>query len=69
MEVALYVRVSTTRQQQTQTIEQQLARLREYVATQPEWHLAEAHIYRDEDRKSTRLNSSHIQKSRMPSSA
>jgi DNA invertase Pin-like site-specific DNA recombinase len=29
MEVALYVRVSTTRQQQTQTIEQQLARRRE----------------------------------------
>jgi DNA invertase Pin-like site-specific DNA recombinase len=33
MEVALYVRVSTTRQPQAQTIEQQLARLREYVAT------------------------------------
>ena len=48
MEVALYVRVSTTRQQQTQTIEQQLARLREYVATQPDWHLAEEHIYRDD---------------------
>ena len=26
-------------------------------------------VYRVEDRKSTRLNSSHIQKSRMPSSA
>lgn len=36
MEVALYVRVSTTRQQHTQTIEQQLARLRAYVVTQPE---------------------------------
>ena len=31
MEVALDVRVSTTRQQQTQTIAQQLARLRESV--------------------------------------
>jgi DNA invertase Pin-like site-specific DNA recombinase len=31
MEVALYVRVSTTRQQHTQTIEQQVARLRAYV--------------------------------------
>jgi DNA invertase Pin-like site-specific DNA recombinase len=28
MEIALYVRVSTSRQQQTQTIEQQLNRLR-----------------------------------------
>jgi site-specific DNA recombinase len=48
MEVALYVRVSTTRQQQTQPIEPQLARLRESVATQPEWHLAEEHRYRDD---------------------
>ena len=46
MEVALYIRVSTARQQQQQTIEQQLARLRDYVATQPDWHLDEAHIYR-----------------------
>ena len=56
MEVALYVRVSTTRQQQTQTIEQQLARLREYVATQPEWHLAEEHIYRDDGYSGAKLN-------------
>jgi len=48
MEVALYVRVSTSRQQQTQTIEQQLARLLASVAAQPEWHLAEEHIYRDD---------------------
>ena len=48
MEVALYGRVSTTRQQHTQTIEQQVARLREYVAMQPDWHLAEEHIYRDD---------------------
>ncbi len=47
MEVALYVRVSTRRQQQTQTIDQQLARLRSVVAAQPAWHLAEEHIYRD----------------------
>ena len=32
MEVALYMRVSTTRQQQHQTIEQQLSRLHAYVA-------------------------------------
>jgi hypothetical protein len=42
MEVALYVRVSTTRQQQTQTIEQQMARLREHLATHPDWHLGSA---------------------------
>ena len=41
MEVALYVRVSTNRQQQQQTIEQQLARLREHIAMQPDWHLAD----------------------------
>jgi site-specific DNA recombinase len=48
MEVALYVRVSTSRQQQTQTIEQQLDRLRVYVAEHPDWHLLEEHIYRDD---------------------
>ena len=32
----------------TQTIEQQLARLQEYVAMQPDWHVAEEHIYRDD---------------------
>jgi len=56
MEVALYIRVSTTRQQQTQTIEQQLARLHAYVATQPAWHLAEAHIYRDDGYSGAKLN-------------
>ena len=48
MEVALPVRVSTTRQQHTQTIEQHVARLREYVAMQPDWHLAAEPIYRDD---------------------
>jgi site-specific DNA recombinase len=56
MEVALYVRVSTTRQQQTQTIEQQLARLRAHVTTQPDWHLAEEHIYRDDGYSAAKLN-------------
>ena len=44
IEVALYVRVSTNRQQQHQTIEHQLARLRDWVTSQPDWHLAEEHI-------------------------
>lgn len=48
MEVALYARVSTPRQQQQQTIDQQLTRLREYVASQPDLHLADNHIYLDD---------------------
>ena len=48
MEVALYARVSTTRPQQPQTIEQQLSRLRAYVATHPDWSVADEHIYRDD---------------------
>src|SRR5882724_10618078 len=55
MEVALYVRVSTTRQQHTQTIEQQVARLWEYVAMHPDWHLAEEHIYRDDGYSGAKL--------------
>jgi site-specific DNA recombinase len=56
MEVALYVRVSTSRQQQQQTIEQQLSRLRDYVATQPEWRIADEHIYRDDGYSGVKLN-------------
>ena len=48
MEVALYARVSTTRQQQHQTIAQQLSRLRDDVATHPDWSVADEHIYRDD---------------------
>jgi site-specific DNA recombinase len=56
MNIALYARVSTQRQQQAQTIEQQLDRLRASVAAHPEWHLAEEHIYRDEGYSGARLN-------------
>ena len=56
MEVALYVRVSTSRQQQQQTIEQQRSRLRAYVATQPEWHIADEQIYRDDGDSGVKLN-------------
>ena len=48
MEVALYMRVSTSRQQQQQTIEHQLRRLRAYVATQPDWPVADEHLSRDD---------------------
>ena len=47
MRVAVYARVSTTRQAQAQTIEQQLDRLREAVAGHG-WELEEQHVYRDD---------------------
>ncbi len=56
MEVALSARVSTLRQQQQQTIEQQLTRLRAYVASQPEWHVAQDHLYLDDGYRGALLN-------------
>ncbi len=47
MRVAIYVRVSTTRQAQQQTIEQQRERLVAHVAAQG-WSLREEHIFRDD---------------------
>jgi site-specific DNA recombinase len=47
MRVAMYVRVSTQRQAQTQTIEQQLDRLRQYSQSQG-WPWSEASIFRDD---------------------
>jgi site-specific DNA recombinase len=48
MESAWYARVSTTRQQPQQTIAPQLRRLRDYVTTHPDWHVAAEPIYRDD---------------------
>ena len=48
MKIALYMRVSTGRQQQTQTSEQQLDRLQEHIQAHPEWQLPEEHIYQDD---------------------
>lgn len=56
MEIALYARVSTNRQQQTQTIEQQIERLQIEVSGQPDWHLAEEHIFRDDGYSGAKLN-------------
>src|SRR4029453_17659808 len=56
MEVALYVRVSTNRQHQQETIAQQIACLLEHVATQPDWHVAEEHVYRDDGYSGAKLN-------------
>ena len=47
MRAAVYARVSTTRQAQAQTIEQQLDRLRTAVAGRG-WALDEQHVYRDD---------------------
>jgi site-specific DNA recombinase len=47
MKIALYVRVSTQRQAQTQTIDQQLGMLREYSQAQG-WPWYEEHIFRDD---------------------
>jgi site-specific DNA recombinase len=56
VQVAVYVRVSTTRQQQTQTIEQQLTRLQALVATHSDWQLDLTHIYRDDGYSGAKLN-------------
>jgi len=47
MRVALYVRVSTQRQAQTQSLEQQLERLQLY-ATQQGWSVPSEHVFRDD---------------------
>ena len=47
MRVAVYARVSTARQAQAQTIEQQLDRLRAAV-TGRGWELDDQHVYRDD---------------------
>ena len=47
MKVAMYVRVSTQRQAQAQTIEQQLEQLRLHSQTQ-DWVWCDDHIFRDD---------------------
>ncbi len=47
MRAAIYVRVSTQRQTQTQTIDQQLERLRAVVAERG-WELSDDHVFRDD---------------------
>src|SRR3712207_4332911 len=55
MKAAMYARVSTLRQAQAQTIEQQLSRLRSYVQQQG-WSLDEAHMFRDDGYSGASLN-------------
>ena len=56
MEIALYARVSTNHQMQTQSIEQQLVRLQEAVSENPEWQLKDEHVYRDDGFTGAKLN-------------
>jgi site-specific DNA recombinase len=55
MRIAVYVRVSTSHQTQTQTIEQQLERLRAHIEAHG-WQLAEEHIFRDDGFSGSALN-------------
>jgi site-specific DNA recombinase len=56
MRAALYVRVSTDRQQHAQTIEQQVTQLRAYVAARDGWTLAEEHVFRDDGHSGAKLS-------------
>jgi site-specific DNA recombinase len=56
MRVALYVRVSTDRQQQAQTIEQQVTRLQSYVAAHDGWTVREEHVFRDDGASGAKLD-------------
>src|SRR5207244_8644496 len=55
MPVGIYARVSSPRQAEAQTIEQQITRLREYVQRQG-WSLAAENVYRDEGYSGAGLN-------------
>src|ERR687887_2579204 len=56
MRVALYVRVSTDRQQHAQTIQQQVAQLHSYVAAHDGWTVAEEHVFRDDGHSGAKLD-------------
>jgi len=55
MRIAIYTRVSTQRQAQTQTIEQQLDRLQAYIVSKG-WTLETDNIYRDDGYSGAKLN-------------
>src|SRR5215216_1012830 len=56
MQVALYVRVSTDRQQHAQTIEQQVTQLQTYVTAREGWTVREEHIFRDDGHSGAKLD-------------
>lgn len=55
MRIAIYVRVSTQRQAQTQTIEQQIERLKVYISAKG-WLLETERIYRDDGHSGAKLS-------------
>ncbi len=55
MNTAIYVRVSTQRQAQAQTIEQQLDQLQSYANRQG-WQIAQEYIFRDDGYSGAHLN-------------
>ena len=55
MKIALYARVSTQRQQQSQTIEQQLERLQAHLAERG-WEITPDHIFRDDGYSGAKLS-------------
>ena len=63
IQVAVYIRVSTLNQTQTQTIEQQLQQLRRHIETQG-WQLSAEHIYRDDGHSGASLNRPGLDKLR-----
>jgi site-specific DNA recombinase len=63
IQVAVYARVSTLHQAQTQTIEQQMQRLQTYIKEQG-WQLQDEHIFRDEGRSGAILNRPDLDKLR-----
>ena len=63
IQVAVYARVSTLYQAQTQTIEQQMQRLQAHIKTQG-WQLRDDHIFRDEGRSGAILNRPGLDKLR-----
>src|SRR5918911_1439767 len=58
MRVALYARVSTDRQQQAQTIEQQVTQLHRYVTAHEGegWTVADEHVFRDDGHSGAKLD-------------
>jgi len=56
MKIALYARVSTNRQMQSQSIEQQIERLQEAVVQNSDRELASEHVYRNDGYSGTKLN-------------
>src|SRR5437773_9046562 len=58
MRVALYVRVSTDRQQHAQTIEQQVTQLQGFVAAHEGegWTVAAEHVFRDDGYSGAKLD-------------